>query len=299
MRLTFRRLKPVTKLSSNLILSNCARLVGCKHSHFQAKIAKKGDLVRALVEEDERKHRYVKWKVKDLRSFAEMRSLPVRNGSKMDLEKVMEENDAQYPFRFMDPPPELRIRVYSFAVLGSKYCSTEIGYWLELSGTHGHGPLAEHPVTRVLRQARMESLPIFYKFRRFPLGNAYERNCRVPILKWIDKISETQWTCMKAFKFTVYGFYTRRCGSAGLDGSHECRQGYFHIDFDSTDSHYDITFTTKCGNWTPVDINELTSMAYIGRQWDSKMADFLGMAKKLTELKQKAGIPRRKLQDPR
>lgn len=36
----------------------------------------------------------------------------------------------------------------------------------------GHGPVAESAITRVNKMVRKESMPVFYKLRRFPLLNA-------------------------------------------------------------------------------------------------------------------------------
>jgi hypothetical protein len=72
-------------------------------------------LVLMLVEKDEDKHRYMKWKVKELKHFIRNRGLQATGKSKSDLEKVLEDDDSNHSLRFMDLPAELRVKVCSYA----------------------------------------------------------------------------------------------------------------------------------------------------------------------------------------
>ena len=62
------------------------------------------------------------------------------------------------PFRFLDLPAELRVRVYRFALVGNR--STH-----RLHGKNNRGP--HYAITCVSRQMRKETLPIFFNLTDF------------------------------------------------------------------------------------------------------------------------------------
>lgn len=85
--------------------------------------------------------------------------------------------------RFMELPTELRLMIYRYAFLQNHLFRRNTALYLEprsgrclnaepgngsAYGT-GEGPLYEHPITRTCTEVRLESLPLFYQYRRFPL----------------------------------------------------------------------------------------------------------------------------------
>lgn len=129
--------------------------------------------------------------MQELISTAKKRNVVIRRGVyKADLVDLLEKADNELIFPFMELPTELRLKVYYFAFL-QKYAlrkdkeSTLLYGHLELRDTfskevcyfysnpsaygNGSGPLIEHPLTRVSRFVRQESLPLFYETRRFPI----------------------------------------------------------------------------------------------------------------------------------
>ncbi|KAF1353938.1 hypothetical protein BDV97DRAFT_127509 [Delphinella strobiligena] len=129
-------------------------------------------------------------------------------------QKKQKKQQKQVPatnFPFFSLPPELRIQIYEWAILQKQthgpIRTANKSSTLEHLPGYGHGPLAESAITRVSRLTRMESLPIFYKLRRFPLlslplqtKNPSYRDHEEPKLNsWMKKIDPAKFTMMKSF----------------------------------------------------------------------------------------------------
>lgn len=110
------------------------------------------DLVRMFKQQDLHHQPYLKYTVKDLTMFVETRgieSLVPKPRLKRAFISVLTEADANWTFRFLDLPPELRTMIYEFAMVAEP-----------ASNHHRSKPPA---LTRVSRLVRRESIPIFYK----------------------------------------------------------------------------------------------------------------------------------------
>lgn len=136
-------------------------------------------------------HPYLSLPMSELKVVAQKRNIhPGDHECKPDLVDALEKADNELVFDLMGLSAELRAIIYRFAFLQKhkfrKDKSSVNLYRLPSTDDYfrrsadslerpysaygtGNGALIEHPITRVSRQVRQESLPIFYQTRRFPI----------------------------------------------------------------------------------------------------------------------------------
>jgi hypothetical protein len=116
----------------------------------------------------------------DLKRYAAQRALPP-TGSKNRLRPIkaqLEQADDEATFnRFSDLPPELRLVIYTYYFESSDY-------------RHSATNKCQPPITRVSRQTRKESLPIFYECCEFsvlisPAPNSLSQHWDAKSKAWI------------------------------------------------------------------------------------------------------------------
>ena len=160
-------------------------------------------------------------------------------------------------FPFLDLPSEIRIHVYEWAVLmpqrnkiGPSY--EESKQLKDIPG-YGHGPYAEPAITRVTKSIRAESIPVFYRLRRFPLLTSPVHTTRTRRIQgripkphpWINNVDTTSIRLMKSFALELLIPHHR--------DSDETVRCILSVDFKS--SSYDIWLGTSWGDnrFMPLD----------------------------------------------
>lgn len=120
-------------------------------------------------------------------------------------------------FPLLDLPFEIRVLIYEWAVLQPQTKKSGPSYeeskkLKDIRG-YGHGPYAECALTRVSKTVRAESLPIFYKLRRFPLtegGGVLTAPTPFPRIRlatphvWMDKVDPAKIKLMKSFAVELF-----------------------------------------------------------------------------------------------
>jgi hypothetical protein len=148
------------------------------------------------------------------------------------------------------------LQVYTYTVLLKSYSKSSIKrHHMERvwsNKIHGHGPSIEPAMTRVSRDVRMESLPVFYTTRRFSLCYRYTAYHHLNS-SWVHNIQARQWADIQSFHLNVKLFR-----SAGCDCAEGCSGGFIHIDFSKKHNSYDLTFITKCGGVAVPSIQKST-----------------------------------------
>ncbi|KAK5006688.1 hypothetical protein LTR39_005595, partial [Cryomyces antarcticus] len=99
---------------------------------------------------------------------------------------------AKHVFPFLKLPGELRNQIYRFALVHHRVISV-ISKWEEL---------AQPPLTRVCRQIRNESLPVFYGGNRFRL---YRDRCpEYVFICWLRMIGNNNCALLRQLFFTEF-----------------------------------------------------------------------------------------------
>ncbi|KAG9648325.1 hypothetical protein KCU95_g1404, partial [Aureobasidium melanogenum] len=106
---------------------------------------------------DEKHTSYSNWSNKNLKLLLKQRNIALpKKCTKLALAKRLKQSDSQHPFRLMDLPVEIRLRIYSMAI-GDRQDLTISDY----------RNVAEPALLQTNRQIRSEATPVFYGSKSF------------------------------------------------------------------------------------------------------------------------------------
>lgn len=143
----------------------------CKHKLPENNGKRCRVLERIIREDQEQPTLYASWSVEDLQT--EVRKLNValpRKRTKAALTKLLQQSDPPRPFRLMDLPAEIRLRIYGMAFDGGRTGDLEV---------LDRAAMTEPALLQTSCQIRDEATPIFY-------GTAYFRFQ----LPWLEEAQE-------------------------------------------------------------------------------------------------------------
>ncbi|KAG9852794.1 hypothetical protein KCU68_g3481, partial [Aureobasidium melanogenum] len=136
---------------------------------------------------DEKHTSYSNWSNKNLKLLLKQRNIALpKKCTKLALAKRLKQSDSQHPFRLMDLPVEIRLRIYSMAI-GDRQDLTISDY----------RNVAEPALLQTNRQIRSEATPVFYGSKSFrfelqmPTDATYHTSLhlfKAPELAWLQLI---------------------------------------------------------------------------------------------------------------
>lgn len=144
---------------------------------------------------------YSSWSNKNLKLVVKQRNIALpKKCTKLALINRMQQSDSQYPFRFMELPVEIRLRIYSMAIGGRQDLTIS-----------DHRDVAEPALLQTNRQIRSEATPIFYGSKCFrselqtpirPTGHdALPHLSKAPELAWLQLIGPDRIKSLRHISF--------------------------------------------------------------------------------------------------
>lgn len=121
-------------------------------------------LERSIQQSEDARNRYSGWSLVDLKTELKQRQIPLpkpKRRSKSDITKLLQQSDSQIPFRLMDLPSEVRLRIYEHMLVDSSKQDISPSCGIETR---------RPSLLRTSRQVRNEAMPVFYGANRFRLA---------------------------------------------------------------------------------------------------------------------------------
>jgi hypothetical protein len=118
------------------------------------------DYVDELLQDDKKQqgNHYRPWLFENLVALVQHRNIPLPiEPDKLELEELLQESDAHHPFRLMDLPPELRLRIYHMALCNGREDEFNVK---EIRPEH-------KALLQTSHQVSDEATPVFYGGPRF------------------------------------------------------------------------------------------------------------------------------------
>ncbi|KAH0394185.1 hypothetical protein KCU89_g11629, partial [Aureobasidium melanogenum] len=160
----------------------------CKHNMPENNGKRCRVLERIMREAEEQPSLYTSWSVEDLQIEVRKRNIALpKKRTKAGLNKLLQQSDSLRPFRLMDLPAEIRLRIYSMAFDGGKTGDLDV---------QRRADVAEPALLQTSRQIRDEATPVFYgtAYFRFELPSLEDTQENQewftgPQLHWLQHIS--------------------------------------------------------------------------------------------------------------
>ncbi|THX28145.1 hypothetical protein D6D10_09269 [Aureobasidium pullulans] len=118
-------------------------------------------LERLIQQSEDARNRYSDWSLVDLKTELKQRQIPLpkpKRRSKAAITKLLQQSDSQMPFRLMDLPSEVRLRIYEHMLVDSSKQDISPSCGIETR---------RPSLLRTSRQVRDEAMPVFYGANRF------------------------------------------------------------------------------------------------------------------------------------
>lgn len=118
-------------------------------------------LERLIQQSEDARNRYSAWSLVDLKTELKQRQIPMpkpKRRSKPVITKLLQQSDSQIPFRLMDLPSEVRLRIYEYMLVDSSKQDISPSRGIETR---------RPSLLRTSRQVRNEAMPVFYGANRF------------------------------------------------------------------------------------------------------------------------------------
>ncbi|THV67851.1 hypothetical protein D6D28_07173 [Aureobasidium pullulans] len=149
---------------SNSLLQQCRKegICFCKDGELPKDHKKCCRVLERLIQQSEdARNRYSGWSLVDLKTELKQRQIPLpkpKRRSKPAITKLLQQSDSQIPFRLMDLPSEVRLRIYEHMLVDSSKQDISPSCGIETR---------RPSLLRTSRQVRNEAMPVFYGANRF------------------------------------------------------------------------------------------------------------------------------------
>lgn len=181
----------------------------CSHIKLLPNVDERCLVLKGILRTAEEKHAsYSNWSNKNLKLLVKQRSFSLpKKCTKLALTKRLKQSDSQHPFRFMNLPVEIRLRIYSMA----------IGDHQDLT-ISDYRDVAEPALLQTNRHIRSEATPIFYgsKSFRFELQTPNDTTDHTSLhsfkaseLAWLQLIGPDRIKTLRHVSFYKCGYNVR------------------------------------------------------------------------------------------
>ncbi|KAH0361044.1 hypothetical protein KCU65_g8978, partial [Aureobasidium melanogenum] len=191
-----------------VLLEKCCEegICFCKHKLPENNGKRCRVLERIMREAKEQPTVYSTWSVEGLQTEVRKRNIALpKKRTKAGLTKLLQESDPPRPFRLMDLPVEVRLRIYAMAFDGGRTGDLDVS---------SRADVAEPALLRTSRKIRDEATPVFYgtayfRFHLPWLEEAVQRKAwfEGPELNWLQHISSKNLKDLRHVSFRLANLF--------------------------------------------------------------------------------------------